>query len=277
MKNSNKNDIRVTTKRFFNTHLVIIIIIFFTFGIRIYFFRNTGLENVQDSYWLSKLAKGILSGKYLIDGMFWSSVEPLYPFLIRICTVFIGDYLLSGKIISLIFGTTAIPIIYLFWKKLESEEIAILTALLVSFNYIAWQMSLHVYRESLFLFLCSLSFLLYLKSLEDLQWMPWLGFILGLATLTRSEGFLLAFSFGLSFFILNFYKIILREKVGEDLEKLQGFKKSAFIYFFVSLPWYFFAYNRTREIIPRHILWEVQRGGNLGLRWISVIDRKSVV
>ncbi len=277
MKIPNRADIWEKIKRFVSNNLVLIAITIFAFAIRLYFFRNSGFDNNQDGYWLVKLAKGILNGNYTIGGRFWNAVEPLYPFLIRILAVVTGDYLLSGKVISLFFGTVAIPVIYLFWNKLESKEVAILTSILVSINYVAWQMSLHVFRESLFLFLCSLSFLLYLLSLDDLKWIPWLAFTLGFATLARSEGFLLALSIGISILILNRASLLSHKKAEEYLEKIHAFRKSGLIYILVSVPWYLYSYIQTKEIIPSHVLWEVQRSGSLGVSWISVVKNMSTM
>jgi 4-amino-4-deoxy-L-arabinose transferase-like glycosyltransferase len=69
-----------------------------------------------------------------------------------------ADLLLGGKIISLLAGIATIPIAYLLWEKIESEKVALLASWLLAVNITAWYHSMHVFRDSLFLFLTTSSF-----------------------------------------------------------------------------------------------------------------------
>jgi 4-amino-4-deoxy-L-arabinose transferase-like glycosyltransferase len=245
MKGNYKHVTKITG--LLNKHLILIGITLFALAIRLYFFKNTQAESVQDCYWLAKLAERILHGEYTIAGVFYGAVQPLYPFLMGILSLVTNDFFLSGKIISIVAGTATIPIIYLLWGKLESRGVALLAAWLVAVNMTAWYHSIHVFRDALFLFLCTLSFFLLFKARENFKWLPVLAFVLGLATLTRGEGYVLTISLVLAF---SYWKRgYISGKAKLTKQRLRYILFFVIIYIAVICPWVLYQSVVIQEFI----------------------------
>jgi hypothetical protein len=244
---------------YIHEHWVLIGITLLAFLVRIYFFKNNQVEDGQDSYVLASLSKNILmQGEYEIRGRFIDYIQPLYPLLVALLTLITRDFFLSGKIISLVSGVAAIPVVYLLWKKLESKEVALISSFLFAFNHAGWYYGIHTYRDSLFLFLSALAFLLLFLARDDKRWLIWLSIVLGLATLTRGEGYLLAVSFALAYFYWE-RGVILK------------ITKPVAIYLLIAAPWQIYKYTVTGSLIPEKLVKEASLYGHMGLNWINSI------
>lgn len=243
--------------------IILLLILLVAFLIRIYFF-DSNREGSPDPYHHAKIAESMMQGEFKLKGRFWSpwwpATPPLYPFIMALTTFGTGNLFLSGKIVSLIAGVAVIPITYLLWRKLESKEVALLAAWLVAVNSYSHYLSIHTYRDTLFLFFSMLAFLLFYKVKEDRKWPYKLGLVLGMATLTRHEGFILMVVFLLTF--------IYRER---KLNRQVGYFIMVFL--LIVLPWHVYRYAETGVLVPPIIIEELGEKGRTGLGWIAGIGR----
>lgn len=252
---------------------IILLVTLFAIGIRIYYFRYTDAEAGQDCYWLSALAKGIFHGKYEIQGEFWGAVQPLYPFLMATFGTLTGGMILSGKLISLLAGIATIPTIYVLWVKLESKNVAILTAWLAAVNVMAWHFSMHAFRDSLFLFLVTLSFVLLYYAKENYRWLVALAFTLGLSILTRGEGYILAVS------CIAPYAYWKKDYLTRKLYLTSQHKKilliSVVTFVAVVYPWLAYSTSASGELVPVGVSSGIEKHGHIGFGWVPIV--KSLV
>lgn len=129
---------------------------------------------------------------------------PFYPFLTALLYPVTGDFELTGRIISLTFGTLIVLPIFYLGKRLFGETLATLSVLLSVFQPYLVQFSGSVLTESTYAFLVALGVLVGWKGLEckSIGLMFLLGILLGLAYLTRPEaiGFVVLFFLWILFF-----------------------------------------------------------------------------
>jgi 4-amino-4-deoxy-L-arabinose transferase-like glycosyltransferase len=233
--------------------------------LRLFYLRNTGAESSQDSYWLAGLAKDLLVGQFEITHRFASGVQPLYPLLMGLLSLLLGDLLFAGKVLALLGGMAAVPLTYLLWREIESEEAALFTAALLAVNFWAWYYSLHVFRDTLFLSFSLLALLLFYRRDRDPRALPLLGLTLGLGTLTRGEGYFLALALLLS---LLFYRL----HSGKEALWKGGWKAALLgllLFSLTTLAWQGYVYTASGEVLPSRTIEETAAKGHAGLGWIT--------
>ncbi len=141
-----------------------------------------------DGVFYIKIAKDIASGN--LQGISEYGFFNLYPFLIVLFQTVFGDWELSGKMVSIIFGSLTIIPLYLLVRGLFNKNVAIVSSLLYMVHPRFVEYSADVLREPVFWFF----------SLAAL-WLAWEGiahkkiflFVLsslatGFAMFTRVEG-----------------------------------------------------------------------------------------
>src|SRR4030042_469856 len=119
-----------------------------------------------------------------------SALHPFYPFLIFLFSPDTAHVEITGRFISLLFGTLAvIPLFYLVKKAIGQRE-AIFSALLYSFHSYLVTYSGMLLTEATYWGLLVLSVYFFWTGLrKEKLWSTMLsGFFLGLAYLTRPEG-----------------------------------------------------------------------------------------
>ncbi|MBI4344480.1 MAG: glycosyltransferase family 39 protein [Euryarchaeota archaeon] len=231
---------------------------------RLYFLADTHAEGGQDSYWLAGLAKGLIQGEFEISSRFATAVQPLYPLLMGLLGGPLGDLLLAGKVVALLAGVAAVPATYLLWREIE-PKVALLASALVAFNYYSWYYSLHVFRDTLFLTFGTAALALLYRSRKDPSALPPMGAILGLATLTRGEGYFLAAAVLLTY--------ILWTKAKPSKRGRRQALTALLLFAVISLGWQLYVYSATGELLPSRTLEETAVKGHLGLGWLgNLID-----
>ena len=170
-----------------NEKQVVLLLIGISFGLRLYaVLMAQGIANDGAAYGF--MARDFLKGHF-IKGLS-SPAHPFYPFLIFLFSPDTTHVEITGRLISLFFGTlTIIPLFYLVKEAIGQKE-AIFTALFYSFHpYLATYSGMLLTEATYwgFLILSVYYFWTGLRK-EKLGRMALSGFFLGLAYLTRPEG-----------------------------------------------------------------------------------------
>jgi 4-amino-4-deoxy-L-arabinose transferase-like glycosyltransferase len=180
------NRIILFSKGLREKHLLLLLI-GITFALRFYaVLMAQGIANDSAAYGF--IARNFLKGHF-IKGLS-SPAPPLYPFLIFLFSPDTAHVEITGRLISLFFGTlTIIPLFYLVKKAIGQRE-AIFTTLLYSFHPYLVTYSGMLLTEATYWGLLVLSVYFFWTGLEkQVTWKIALaGCFLGLAYLTRPEG-----------------------------------------------------------------------------------------
>ncbi len=170
-----------------NEKQILLILLGITFGLRLYtVLMAQGIANDSAAYGF--MARDFLKGHF-IKGLS-SPAPPFYPFLISLFSMDTAHVEMSGRLISLFFGTLAIlPLFYLVKQAIGQKE-AIFSALFYTFHPYLVTYSGMFLTEATYWGLLILSVYFFWTGLKNEKvWkMALSGFFLGLAYLTRPEG-----------------------------------------------------------------------------------------
>lgn len=131
------------------------------------------------------IARGLIQHGTLEDTLF----PPFYPALLGLTSLLVGDYELSGRIISAIAGSLLVIPVFLLGERLYSRRIGYLAATLVVFYPALVEFSTYVLTESSYTFLFTCVVLATLVAFKRQRW-PFFaisGVLLGLGYLIRPE------------------------------------------------------------------------------------------
>jgi 4-amino-4-deoxy-L-arabinose transferase-like glycosyltransferase len=199
-----------------NEKQIILLLIAMTFALRLYaVLMAQGIAIDSAAYGF--MARYFLKGDF-IKGLSLTDAPPFYPFMIFLFSPDTTHIEITGRLLSLFFGTlTIIPLFYLVKGAMGQRE-AILTALLYSFHPYLATYSGMLLTEATYWGLLVLSVYFFWTGLKkDKVWKGMLsGFFLGLAYLTRPEG-------------IGYVLVFLIWAVVEGGLKKKWFKRSIFI------------------------------------------------
>jgi 4-amino-4-deoxy-L-arabinose transferase-like glycosyltransferase len=166
---------------------ILLILIGITFGLRLYaVLMAQGIAN--DSVAYGFVAKDYLKGQF-IKG-FSSPAPPFYPFLISLFSIHPTHIEITGRLLSLFFGTIIVLPLYYLVKEAIGQREAIFSTLFYSFHPYLVTYSGMFLSEATYGGLLILSIYLFWTGLkkEKIWRMMLSGFFLSLAYLTRPEG-----------------------------------------------------------------------------------------
>jgi 4-amino-4-deoxy-L-arabinose transferase-like glycosyltransferase len=151
------------TERSFTTGQWLLALIFLGFFLRLYVVLNAVTISV-DGFGYINITKGFLEGN-LNEGL---SVfrRPLYPFLLGFVSLIVDDFELSGRIVSLVFGTLVIPVSFYLGRTIYNERVGLFAAFFVSIHPYMVRYSGEVLTEGLYYFLIAAVTLLGLKAVS---------------------------------------------------------------------------------------------------------------
>jgi len=177
------------------------------------------------------------------------STSPLWVLLLTLLYPLTHEFLITSKILGVLFEILACSLIYLFALRLEASRILALAASLLTIliGRMTWG-TLSGMEVTLFAFLSLLGIYLYQKSKGKPNRKLVSAFVLGLATQARPEGYLL-----FAFFLLD--------QVAEGIPRGRGKRKEwtklvgtlsleILLYLLVSLPYVLFALKTTGRPLP---------------------------
>ena len=170
-----------------NEKQVLLLLIGVTFGLRLYavlMAQGIAIDSAEYGF----VARNFLKGHY-IKGLS-SPAPPFYSFLIFLFSPDSTHVEITGRLISLFFGTLTVPFLYYLIKEAIGEKEAILSALLYAFQPYLVTYSGMLLTEATYWGLLVLSVYFFWTGLkkEKVGRAMLSGFFLGLAYLTRPEG-----------------------------------------------------------------------------------------
>lgn len=217
--------------------LLALVITLFSFALRIFFLQFTFAINPDGTYYCWS-ARHLLEGKgYTIgSGDIPAIRAPLYPFFVALFFMIFGVNHISAKLVSIVFGSLSVFILYALVKlNFKNERTGLFSALIFSINpfYLAGTDFYlgGVYREGLSTFIFLLAIFYTLKAKNERKYTNFLvmGLISGIFYLVRPEGLYLlifqVFYFGLLF--IDQRQLGLIKKIGITIS----------VTIFVILPW----------------------------------------
>ncbi len=216
---------------------LLFLIVLIGFIIRFILLNSNCIIEIDGSIYM-KLAENLISGNGYKDLTGNTNVLflPLYPLISGIIGFLISNFELAGRLVSLIFGTGLIFIMYLLGKKMYSENVGLICSALAALYPVLTYISGIAYSESLYLFLFTLSLYLGWLALESKNSLKFFisGLIFGLAYLTKSEAIFFIFIFMILTLIYNNYW---KYKIKNVSLLLLGFV-------IISLPYWIFLYTQ---------------------------------
>lgn len=200
--------------------VVIFLLVYVVFRIIII---NVNITEWGDSFRILRAAQFILKFSYPLD----EKRLPFFSALLAPGLLFL-EPVLWGRIFAIILTVLNLVLTGILaktiFRRISPRQI-LLTLTLLAFNPIFFYWSLRIMAETTAATLVLLSFVIYFgfQKKEGLLQRFLLGVVLGLAGLTRYEGFLLAGAFGLSFLIKRDWR---------------GIIKTFSVFFILVVPWF---------------------------------------
>lgn len=171
--------------------IVILLLFLLALFVRLYFLSYPKIIE-SDGVIYTRLAESLIKGEGFIDldGGKSTIIRPLYPILIGVTDKIIHNLEVSGRIISIFFGSLIPLMIYLISKDIFERKTAILSAIFIAISPITASASIEVMTEAVYTFVISSGILcLYYALKKGVNFKFFIaGFIWGLSYLTRPEG-----------------------------------------------------------------------------------------
>jgi len=186
-------------------HLILLLsIVGFIF--RIYFLG-------EQSFWIDEAfsvnaAKGIMAHGYpLLDSGVVYSRAILNTYIIAFFMQIFGETQFSARLVSVLFGTLMIPLMYYFGKELGNKKIGIIAAVLVTFSVweIAWSRQARMYQQLQFFYFLSLLFFYRFSKKFDIKNAVFLTLSTIAALFSHRLGFTLPIIFLIYFIVISLY------------------------------------------------------------------------
>jgi 4-amino-4-deoxy-L-arabinose transferase-like glycosyltransferase len=203
----------------------------------------------------SDTAEFIVAGQNFVTGNGYTSISgypdtafpPLYPVMIGILWLFIGDGILAGRLISMIFGSLMVVPVYLIARKLYSKRVGYMAAVLVAFYFFLIYGSVAALTEIPYATLSITGIFIGLKAFEEKRFLYYLlsGVFLGLAYLTRLEGF--GFIVTLALLTAIFW-LLGKNTVKNSKRFLISMASLAVGFLIVAAPYITFLYQETGQL-----------------------------
>ena len=147
----------------------------------------------------SDTAEFIISGQNLVMGKGYTSITgypdtafpPMYPAMIGVTWLAIGDGIMAGRILSIVFGSLLVVPIYLITRKLYNRRTGYMAAAFIAFYFSLIYGSVTAMPEIVFTMLSVSGIFIGLKAFEEKRPLYYFlaGIVLSIAYLTRLEGF----------------------------------------------------------------------------------------
>ncbi|MDO8657832.1 MAG: glycosyltransferase family 39 protein [Candidatus Levybacteria bacterium] len=146
--------------------------------------------------------------RYIKEGQFSMALHPvwlpLFPFISAVFNFIIKDWALTGRMVSVVFGSLLVIPIYVIARSAAGRKAGLLACIFLIFFYPLLYVSSQSLSEALLAFLVWCGLALSLKNFKKNKMIYSLsiGLLWGLAALTKSEGFFVTIGFGI-FSLLN--------------------------------------------------------------------------
>lgn len=253
--------------------MIIILVIILALVVRLFAFTTITTGGSQDDYWFLTLAKNIFDkGAFeLSDGNPYDLSQPLHPFLIGIFSFFIGDFFLSAIIVSILFSIALLIATYVFWRKIENHDVAILSMIFIGFSALVIKYSVAIRADIIYTFLLIASLFFIYKIRDHNKFLPIASVFVVLAALTRWEGYLLIPVGLISFIIWNRKEIFTKDGIKLGIFKKDYFLMALLIIFVPLFLWSWRSSNCCGSWIPSYAYQKQLSGssGGSGIKFLS--------
>lgn len=148
-----------------------------------------------DSVQYLTLAKNIMNGAgFISDGSHYPDIirPPLYPVLVGLFHLVIKDLGLSGRLVSIVFGSLLVILVYAITKKLFGRLAAIFSSIVVILHPVFTSISLSAVTDATFAFFVNMAIFLGWLSIDkkNNKYFLLTGIIFGVSYLSRQIGIL---------------------------------------------------------------------------------------
>lgn len=221
---------KITSSKFFSSHAVLIFVVFVVAHL---FLLNINFAEWGDSYRILRASEFVRQGEYPED----EKRAPLYSIFLALRPESL-DQVVWGRVQMLSLSILFLYIFYLYLKEFKlGERFENLSLWMLVFNPVFLYWSIRLMADVPFAFLVLLVAYVHKKWLGEMIWWKYVlvGLVVGLAVLTRFEGYILGFSYG-AWLVYDH----LKDKKGfTEVGALAGRLFYVLLGFLaVSLPWY---------------------------------------
>lgn len=210
------------------------------------FYSPVVLSGDEGAYveWATFLLKGQGFGSGADKLTSWK--PPGYSFFLALVFFFFGQNYLAVKIIQAVIGSSLCILVFLLGRKIFSESVGLVAAIMLALNLAFIYTPETILSENIFVFL----FLLVMLSFVQMWKQPSfrnqiaVGFILGLATLTRAETIL--------FPVFILFALLLKERLEKRrfIEAGKSFMVILFFFLLCLVPWTMRNYYVHHSFVP---------------------------
>lgn len=236
-----------TRQSLFKEVIVVLSLIVLAFGIRLFFLQFKQAIGT-DSYFYLTCGKNLIEGKGFVnmDGSAHLTFAPLASFIIGVFYLITNNLELSGRLVSVLFGSLLILPVYLIAKTMRDTKIAVLTSVFSVFYPGLINISTQVGSDSLYSFLLAWLVYYFWKALnkKDRDWVyfVYVGALLGLCYLTRAVG--LIYFFIIILWLITFFLI----KRINFIHAAKNIFVCLFAFVAIASPYFYFTYRHTGTV-----------------------------
>lgn len=160
-----------------------------------YMFLGTEKIIDTDSVQYLTLAKNIMNGGgFISDGSHYPDIirPPLYPVLVGLFHLVIKDLELSGRLVSIVFGSLLVILVYTITKNIFGRLAAIFSSIVVILHPVLTSISLSTVTDATFAFFVNMAIFLGWLSIDkkNSKYFLLTGIIFGVSYLSRQVGIL---------------------------------------------------------------------------------------
>lgn len=257
-------------------HIYIFLIVIIGIIIRLWNFNHIGLAYDEASF--SIFAKNLMKNPLDIESHPFS----LYMHVTSIFFSIFGTSDFVARMVSLLFGTSTIIIIYIVGRDFFGKDVGLLSAAMMSINPYLILLNRLALQDTLLVLLFLLSIYFLFKIEDSILWSVCLGFTLGIMQITKQAAFILIFSIIISGIIIyacgyrHEYKYGYRHKYkyGDTYKKklmsiLTSISSIIAGFLFVIIPWIIIL---DPVNLYEYVIWQRSRVGELSNNILFYVD-----
>jgi hypothetical protein len=206
--NKSKQEASIINQRFdYAVFFVIFILMLVGFYLRIYHLSNP-------SYWIDEgftimQERAIeLHGYPLLNSGNIEIKDTLLPYILSLVAKISREGHFNFRLVSVIFGTASIYLIYILGKNLFNRHVGIVSSFFITFSYwhIAWSRQIRSYSMLVFLTLTTIIFVTIAEKRNKKVFLWWALLFIVLASFSKSSGILLFIPFAYYLVAKKYYK-----------------------------------------------------------------------
>ncbi|MCX5835241.1 MAG: glycosyltransferase family 39 protein [Deltaproteobacteria bacterium] len=224
-----------------NKIILIVLIVVVALALRLaVLFALPPVDPVADAREYDELALSILAGNGFArpDGEPTAFRPPLYPAFLALIYFVFGHHYMPVQLIQAVLLALTCALAFLIGREIYSERVACIAGIGCAFYPMLILPAYEILSEALFVFLFTLTLFLLLKCREKRGLVPWAGFSLALASITKPFAL-----FALPFFIYWLW----RQRSGAGARSIALF---VLVFMLCLVPWTVRNYRVSGKFVP---------------------------